>query len=185
MTKDELRELLEDELLWRFEEINFFKKQLINLEEENEQRKYRKSMVLILYSHLEGFIKSALINYAQYLNGLGRKREEFDFTLIATSMNREFKAYENKNSKSSLFNNKKIPSDDSIHGLYRRVNLLESSSNLLSQPLIIEDTAVDTESNLWYVVLQKNLYRLGLPTDMFEEYRSDIDNLVNYNGIVI
>ena len=109
MTKDELRELLEDELLWRFEEINFFKKQLINLEEENEQRKYRKSMVLILYSHLEGFIKSALINYAQYLNGLGRKREEFDFTLIATSMNREFKAYENKNSKSSLFNNKKIP----------------------------------------------------------------------------
>lgn len=63
-------------------------------------------MVLILYSHLEGFIKSALINYAQYLNGLGRKREEFDFTLIATSMNREFKAYENKNSKSSLFNNK-------------------------------------------------------------------------------
>ena len=69
MTKDELRELLEDELLWRFEEINFFKKQLINLEEENEQRKYRKSMVLIHYSHLEGFIKSALINYAKYLNG--------------------------------------------------------------------------------------------------------------------
>ena len=184
MTKDELRELLEDELLWRFEEINFFKKQLINLEEENEQRKYRKSRVLILYSHLEGFIKSALINYAQYLNGLGRKREEFDFTLIATSMNREFKAYENKNSKSSLFNNKKIPSDDSIHGLYRRVNLLESSSNLLSQPLIIEDTAVDTESNLWYVVLQKNLYRLGLPTDMFEEYRSDIDNLVNRRNTI-
>ena len=141
-------------------------------------------MVIILYSHLEGFIKSALINYAQYLNGLGRKREEFDFTLIATSMNREFKAYENKNSKSSLFNNKKIPSDDSIHGLYRRVNLLESSSNLLSQPLIIEDTAVDTESNLWYVVLQKNLYRLGLPTDMFEEYRSDIDNLVNRRNTI-
>lgn len=56
-------------------------------------------MVLILYSHLEGFIKSALINYAQYLNGLGRKREEFDFTLIATSMNREFKAYENKTAR--------------------------------------------------------------------------------------
>ena len=79
---------------------------------------------------------------------------------------------------------KKFASDDSIHGLYRRVNLLESSSNLLSQPLIIEDTAVDTESNLWYVVLQKNLYRLGLPTDMFEEYRSDIDNLVNRRNTI-
>lgn len=61
---------------------------------------------------------------------------------------------------------------------------MESSSNLLSQPLIIEDTAVDTESNLWYVVLQKNLYRLGLPTDMFEEYRSDIDNLVNRRNTI-
>lgn len=184
MTKDELRELLEDELLWRYEEINFFKKQLLNLENENDQKKYRKSMVLILYSHLEGFIKSALLNYAQYINELEKKREEFDFTLIATSMDKEFKAYENKNSKSSLFNNKKIPSDDSIHGLYRRVNLLESSSNLLGKPLVIEDNAVNTESNLWYVVLQKNLYRLGLPTDMFEECRSDIDNLVNRRNTI-
>lgn len=184
MTKDELREVLEDELLWRLEEINFFKKQLLNLNEEDEKKRYRKSMVLILYSHLEGFIKSALINYAQYLNGLNKKREEFDFTLIATSMNKEFKAYENKNSKSSLFNNKRVPTDDAIHSLYKRVNLLESSSNLLSQPLIIDDNAIDTESNLWYIVLQKNLYRLGLPTDMFKEYQSDIDNLVNRRNTI-
>lgn len=182
MTKDELRELLEDELLWRTEEINFFKSQLLNLKEE-EKNRYRKSMILILYSHLEGFIKFALINYAQYLNGLGKKREEFDFTLIATSMNKEFKAYD-KNSKSPLFNNKKVPADDSIHGLYRRVNLLESSSNLLNQPLIIDDGAIDTESNLWYIVLQKNLYRLGLPADMFQEYKSDIDALVNRRNAI-
>lgn len=184
MTKEELRELLEDELLWRFEEINFFKRQLTNLFEENEENRYRKSMVLILYSHLEGLIKAALINYAQYINELGKKREEFEFRLVATSMNKEFKAYENKSSKSPLFNNKKVPTDDSIHGLYRRVNLLESSSNLMSQTLIIDDTAVDTESNMWYVVLQKNLYRLGLPTNCFEEYKSDIDSLVNRRNTI-
>lgn len=179
MTKDELRELLENELLWRFEEINFFKKQLMNMNSEDEENKYRKSMVLILYSHLEGFIKQALLNYAQYLNHLEKKRQEFDYPLIATSMNAEFKAYDNKNSKSPLFNNKKVPTDSDIHSLYRRVNLLESSSNLLNQILVIEDSAIDTESNLWYVVLQKNLYRLGLPTDMFEEYKGKIDGLVN------
>lgn len=179
MTKDELRELLEDELLWRFEEINFFKTQLTRLEREDEKRKYRKCMVLVLYSHLEGFIKSALLNYAQYLNSLGKKRNEFDYTLIATSMNAEFKAYDNKKSISPLFNNKKVPNDSDIHNIYRRVNLLESSTNLLSKPLVIEDSAVDTESNLWYIVLQKNLYRMGLPTDMFIEYKSDIDGLVN------
>ena len=179
MTKDELRELLEDELLWRFEEINFFKMQLTNFEEEDDKKRYRKSMVLILYSHLEGFIKTALLNYAQYLNNLRKRRDEFDFALIATSMNAEFKAYDNKNIKSPLFNNKKVPSDSEVHGLYRRVNLLESNSRLLSQPLVIEDSAVDTESNLWYIVLQKNLYRLGLPEDMFSEYKGDIDGLVN------
>lgn len=179
MTKDELRELLETELLWRTEEINFFKKQIANLNKDEDKNRYRKSMVLILYAHLEGFIKSALQNYAHYLTGLQKKREEFDFTLIATSMNTEFKAYDNKNSKSPLFNNKKVPADSEIHGLYRRVNLLESSANMLGQPLVIQDTAVDTESNLWYIVLQKNLYRLGLPTDLFQEYKGKIDGLVN------
>ena len=48
--------------------------------------------------------------------------------------------------KTNLFNNKKIPVDSEIHGLYRRVNLLESSENLLSQPLVIEDNA-ETEND--------------------------------------
>lgn len=43
LNKDELRELLKDELLWRFEEINIFKKQLINLKEDGKSR-YRKSI---------------------------------------------------------------------------------------------------------------------------------------------
>ena len=44
---------------------------------------------------------------------------------------------------------------------------------------MVEDSVVDTESNLWYIVLQKNLYKIGLPIDMFEQYRSEIDALVN------
>ena len=61
---------------------------------------------------------------------------------------------------------------------------MESSYNFLCLKLIFVDTAVDSVSNLWLVVLQKNLYRLGLPTDMFEEYRSDIDNLVNRRNTI-
>ena len=43
----------------------------------------------------------------------------------------------------------------------------------------IDDSIINTESNLWYIVLQKNLYKLGLPIDLFEEYKTDIDALVN------
>ena len=50
MTADELRAALETELAWRQEELVFFKNQLNGVTEENKDR-YRKSLVLILYSH--------------------------------------------------------------------------------------------------------------------------------------
>ncbi len=179
MTTDELRESLEEELLWRTEEINFFKSQLSNFRSDLEKDKYRKSMVLVLYSHLEGFIKVALSTYAQYLSALNMKRKFFIHNLVATSMDKEFNAYENKDVKCSLFKNKKVPEDKKIHGLYRRVNLLESTDAILNQNMIILEAAIDTESNVWYVVLQKNLYRLGLPIDLFSEFAGEIDALVN------
>lgn len=56
---DELRAVLESELAWRQEELAFFRNQLNGILEENKD-KYRKSLVLILYSHMEGYIKICL-----------------------------------------------------------------------------------------------------------------------------
>ena len=67
MTADELRASLEAELAWRQEELAFFKNQLNDVIEENKN-KYRKSLVLILYSHMEGYIKICLQTYIQYIN---------------------------------------------------------------------------------------------------------------------
>lgn len=92
MTANELRAELEAELAWRQEDLAFFKNQLNNISNDLEKDKYRKSLVLILYSHMEGYIKIALQTY---------------------------------------------------------------------------------------VVLQKNLYKIGLPVDMFQQYHRDIDALVN------
>ncbi len=51
MTADELRAALEVELAWRQEELAFFKNQLNEIAKENKN-KYRKSLVLILYSQI-------------------------------------------------------------------------------------------------------------------------------------
>ena len=179
LTKDELRESLEEELLWRTEEINFFKRQIGCFDEELDRDKYRKGLVLILYSHLEGFLRVALTTYAQFLTSLNMKRKVFDYSLVATSMDAEFRAYENKNVKSKLFNNKRVPEDKKIHSLYRRINFLESSEQMIEKNLEIKDTVIDTESNVWYIVLQKNLYRMGLPIDLFSDFANEIDALVN------
>lgn len=73
MTADELRAALEMELAWRQEELAFFKNQLNEIPENNKDR-YRKSLVLILYSHMEGFIKICLQTYIQYINSQKLKR---------------------------------------------------------------------------------------------------------------
>jgi hypothetical protein len=48
----------------------------------------------------------------------------------------------------------------------------------------IPDEVIDTESNLWPVVLKKNLFRLGLDHDRLKHHDGTIANLVNRrNGI--
>lgn len=177
MTADELRAALETELAWRQEELAFFKNQLNEVEESNKN-KYRKSLVLILYSHMEGYIKIGLQTYIQYINSQGLNRRDVNTGLMVASMHKEFIAYENMERKSEFFR-KTLPDDTRLHRLYRRVDFMEKMENFKEQELVIDDQIIDTESNLWYIVLQKNLYKIGLPVDLFDDYRSDIDALVN------
>ena len=98
--------------------------------------------------------------------------------LMAASMNPEFNAYDNLDRKCDVFR-RELPEDTVLHRFFRRVDFLDQLEDFKNAPLIIEDSVINTESNLWYVVLQKNLYKIGLPVDMFEQYRRDIDALVN------
>ncbi|MGN0482900.1 MAG: MAE_28990/MAE_18760 family HEPN-like nuclease [Lachnospiraceae bacterium] len=56
---------------------------------------------------------------------------------------------------------------------------MEKVDDFKEKELYIDDQIIDTESNLWYIVLQKNLYKVGLPVNLFDEYQRDIDALVN------
>lgn len=177
LTADEFRAALEAELAWRQEELAFFKNQLNEISEE-EKNKYRKSLVLILYSHMEGYIKICLQTYIQYINSQELSRKDVKTGLIVASMHKEFIAYENLERKSEFFR-KELPDDKRLHRLYRRVDFMEKVDDFKEQKLNIEDQIIDTESNLWYIVLQKNLYKVGLPIDLFDGYQSAIDALVN------
>lgn len=177
MTADELRAALEVELAWRQEELAFFKNQLSEIAEKNKN-KYRKSLVLILYSHLEGYIKICLQTYVQYINSQGLTRKDVNTGLMVASMHKEFIAYENLDRKCEIFR-KELPDDARLHRLYRRGDFMEKVEDFKEQELNIDDQIIDTESNLWYIVLQKNLYKVGLPIDLFDDCQSDIDALVN------
>lgn len=178
MTANDLRAELEAELAWRQEDLAFFKNQLNNISDELEKDKYRKSLVLILYSHMEGYIKIALQTYIKYINEQNLPRKDVVSGLMAASMNPEFNAYDTLDRKCDIFR-RELPEDTVLHRFFRRVDFIDRLEDFKNAPLVIEDSVINTESNLWYVVLQKNLYKIGLPVDMFEQYRRDINALVN------
>lgn len=167
---------MEIELAWRQEEIAFFKNQL-NYVTEDKKGKYRKSLVLILYSHFEGYTKICLQTYIQYINSQNLDRRDVNFGLMVAGMNKEFLAYENLDRKCDIFR-KELPEDAKLHRLFRRVDFMEELDNFMNQKLHIQDSLIDTESNLWYIVLQKNLYKIGLPVDIFNDVKNDINGLV-------
>ena len=177
MTVDELRATLETELAWRQEELAFFKNQLNNIRDDDKDR-YRKSLVLILYSHMEGYIKISLQTYIQYINSLTLTRRDVTTNLMVAGMHREFLAYENLDRKCEIFR-RPLPADTQLHRFFRRVDFMEQAEELKDTKLNVDDQIIDTESNLWYIVLQKNLYKIGLPINLFEEHRRDIDALVH------
>lgn len=178
MTADDFRAELEAEWAWRQDDLSFFKNQLNNIPDEIGKDKYRKSLVLILYSHMEGYIKIALQTYIKYINAQALSRKEVVSGLMAASMDTEFNAYDNLDKKCSIFR-RELPDDNALHRFFRRVDFLDQFEDFQDAPLVIEDSVINTESNLWYVVLQKNLYKIGLPVNMFEQYHRDIDALVN------
>ena len=56
---------------------------------------------------------------------------------------------------------------------------LKRLEEVLGKPVEIPDEVVDTESNLWPIVLKKNLFRLGFEHDRLSAYDGTIYNLVN------
>lgn len=184
MDVDDFRSVLESELSWRQDEINFFKNQLNNFLTEEDKNRYRKSLVLILYSHLEGFMKVSLLTYVQYLNSLGLKNNQVKNELKASSINIAFRNYENKEIQIKEIKEKDGKIDSELNKFYRRVQMILELEPLDEEKLAIDDTVINTESNLWHVVLQKNLYRIGLPINLFDTMEKEIDSLVNRrNGI--
>lgn len=178
MTPDEFRAELEEELRWRQEELAFFKNQLVDIVLENDADRYRKSLVLILYSHFEGYVKIALQTYIEYLNSFCVLQKDVVPALAASGMHKEFIAYENLDRKCAIFKTA-LPEDTALHRFYRRVDFIEQMNDFQNSVLHLEDSLIDTESNLWYVVLQKNLYKLGIPITLFDEHAREIDALVN------
>jgi len=183
MNLADLRAQLEEDQAWRDSEIRAFQNYGATIQDEEELKRYRRALVLLLYAHYEGFCKFAFSLYAEAINQAGVTCGEASYAIAAASLADLFRNLRNPQSKSDLFR-RELPDDSSLHQFARERNFVELSSEFEKRPVSIPEDVVDTESNLKPVVLRKNLFRLGLPHDQFEQFDGDINKLLNIrNGI--
>ena len=184
MNLEEVRAQLEDEFTWRRDEIRFLHNQLSYIKKDNDKRRYRKALVVMLYSHFEGFCKTALSIYANTINRENLTCSLVTDQIVASSLATMFQDFENTNKKSGLFI-RDLPDDRAIHRFARRVELIGILKEIWMHRVEIPiDEVVDTEANLNPPVMKKILYRLGLPPDAFSENEGRIHLLLNYRNSI-
>jgi hypothetical protein len=179
----ELRAELEEDRAWRDKEIREFQNRGSAISDEEGQKRYRRAVVLLLYAHYEGFCQFALTLYTSAINRTGITCGEASYAVAAASLANMFKDLGNPQKKSDLFR-RELPDDFKLHRFAREREFVERVAEVEKHKVEIPDYVVDTESNLTPIVLRKNLYRLGLPHDQFDNHASDINKLLGIrNGI--
>ena len=174
---------LEEEYTWRYQELVFLENLEANIESDTSRKKYRKSLIVMLYSHFEGFCKFAFTYYITSINDQQCIRSTLKPPLIAASMNNEFTAYDDLDRKCKIFK-RTLPDDTKLHRFSRRHDFVCAFNDFLKAIAEIPDTVVDTDSNLTPTVLKKTLFRLGFDISIADQYKDPINQLLSYrNGV--
>ena len=180
----EIRAQFEEELTWRLDEIRFLHNQLSYMRKEEDKMRCRKALVVMLYSHFEGFCKTALSIYATTINQENLTCSHVTDQIIAASLATVFQDFENTDKKSNIFR-RDLPEDTNIHRFARQVELINVLEEIWMLPVNIPvDEVVATEANLKPSIMRKILYRLGLPHDAFKENEGKIHLLLNYRNSI-
>lgn len=172
---------IEAEIAWRADEMQILGKALLTGPTEKQDR-LRKAMVVMLYSHLEGFTKFALLHYLAAVNRKGLLLGQASYCIAAAAATALFRDLRDPNKKSDYFRST-LPDDTSLHRFARDRHFIDEYDKYITTSAIsIADNVVDMESNLKPEVLAKNLYRLGLPYQLPKSVNSNLVILLGFRN---
>jgi len=157
-------------------ELRLIESLIATVSSEDEKTMLRRSLVLLTYSHLEGFCKFSLLAYTAALNELNIKCADATYPLAAAGLTKVFAALREPNSKHEYFK-KMFPDDSPLHLAAREQTFIEDYETISKEPLQIPDKIVDLKSNLSADILRKMLYRLGFSYPAVDPHASNIEKL--------
>lgn len=143
---------------------------------ESERAMLRRSLVLLTYSHLEGFCRFAISTYVSALNSSGLSCDAVTAAVAAASMTKVFRALRDTNHKHPLFK-KSLADDSAVHMAAREQIFVERARQFFAGQVNIPDEFVETHYILSTDVIRKLMFQVGLQTDEVEPRRSSIEKL--------
>jgi len=177
MTADEFLGELLRESAWRFEEVQHLNNLVTREPNEERQASLRKSLIMLLYAHLEGFVVFALDHYRTAINTAGVRCGEVTPEVLAGAWDLVFKAMQLGDAKCRVFL-KPLPHDEILHRQWRRRHFIEEVSRFEDAVLEMPEDLIDATSNLTPQVLQRNLFVLGLDHQFVVPHADNINKLL-------
>jgi RiboL-PSP-HEPN len=165
----------------RLDEIRFLHNICANLSSEDEKSRMRRAMVVMLYSHFEGFTEFTLEVYRRFVDQSKLKCCEVQPALATAALRDLFKAFQNPEGGRSYLP-KELMDARELRPLAIQRAFVADAWVFGQRRATIPDGYVDTESNLKPIVLRKNLFRLGLPHDLFDGLEDSINKLLHYRN---
>lgn len=180
---DDVFQDLESDRNQRESEIRLVENLAAQAGTDQERGMLLRSLVLLMYAHLEGFCKFALLAYSGAVNSLRIPCKEAAFPVLAASLGDILAALRNLDSKAPEFRTV-LPDDKDLHMLWRERTFVESYETVMSRIVEIPDRVVDTKANLNTRVLKRNLYQLGLNYPEVDRHRGAIDSLLGVRNAI-
>ncbi|MFT3772881.1 MAG: MAE_28990/MAE_18760 family HEPN-like nuclease [Minicystis sp.] len=168
---------VEGDLAWRTEEVRALKRLLSRASDGPTEGALRRSLILFLYAHAEGGVKTTLTCYVRVINALKLQMGECVPPIVAAAFDDLFRALSDQARKHPFFRSR-LPDDPKIHRMARHTDFVARIREAEAHPVQLDhETIVDTESNLDPDVLMKILFHLGFPPDVVSRRFDDLHYL--------
>ena len=179
---DTLLSQIEEDKMWREEELRFFENQLANIRDNSDKQKFfSKALILLLYSIFEGHVKFIFECYVREINNQRLNCKDVITELTASNLNRIFEEFKNTQ---RIPKNHPIFKKEHSKGfveLGRRIEFLDNLDQIMSSPIYLDvSKIVDTESNLTKDVLLRILFRIGFDNNILDTHIQAINKLLEF-----